>query len=63
MRENGTLNELCPCHEESIPKMRQWIDEIAALGMAASQIAMESEKAVNEKINIEDIKRRVTQNV
>ena len=39
------------------------IDEIAALGMAASQIAMESEKAVNEKINIEDIKRRVTQNV
>ena len=31
--------------------------------MAASQIAMESEKAVNEKINIEDIKRRVTQNV
>lgn len=39
------------------------IDEIAALGMTASQIAMESEKAVNEKINIEDIKRRVTQNV
>ncbi len=39
------------------------IDEIAALGMAAAQIAMESEKAVNEKINIEDIKRRRNQNV
>lgn len=39
------------------------IDEIADLGMAAAQIAMESEKAVNEKINIEDIKRRKNQNV
>ena len=39
------------------------IDEIAALGMAAAQIAMESEKAVNENIKIEDIKRRVKQNV
>lgn len=39
------------------------IDEIAAMGMAAAQIAMESEKAVNEKIKIEDIKRRKNQNV
>lgn len=39
------------------------IDEIAALGMAASQIAMESEKAVNEEINMEEIKRRAKQNV
>lgn len=38
LRENGTLNELCPCHEESIPKMRQWIDEIAALHPHASKI-------------------------
>lgn len=35
------------------------IDEIARLGMAASQVAMESEKAVNEKISFEEIKRRI----
>lgn len=35
------------------------IDEIAQLGMAASQVAMESEKAVNEKISFEEIKRRI----
>lgn len=34
------------------------IDEIAKLGMAASQVAMESEKAVNDKMNFEEIKRR-----
>lgn len=35
------------------------IDEIAKLGMAASQVAMESEKAVNDKMNLEEIKRRI----
>lgn len=34
------------------------IDEIAKLGMAASQVAMESEKAVNDKMNFEEIMRR-----
>lgn len=35
------------------------IDEIARLGMAASQLAMESEKAVNDKMSFEEIKRRM----
>ena len=39
------------------------IDEIARLGMAASQVAMESEKAVNDKMSFEEIKRRVQENV
>ena len=28
LRENGNLNELCPCHAESFPKMRRWIDAL-----------------------------------
>ena len=39
------------------------IDKIARLGMAASQVAMESEKAVNDKMSFEEIKRRVQENV
>ena len=35
------------------------IEEIARLGMAASELAMESKKAVNEKIDIDEIKRRI----
>lgn len=34
-------------------------EESAKLGMAASQVAMESEKAVNDKMNFEEIKRRI----
>ncbi len=34
-------------------------EETAKLGMAASQVAMESEKAVNDKMNFEEIKRRI----
>lgn len=39
------------------------IREVASLGMAASQLAMESEKAVNDKLRIEEIKRRANNNV
>ncbi len=39
------------------------IEEVASLGMAASLIAMESEKAVNDKLSIEEIKRRANNNV
>ena len=35
------------------------IEEIARLGMAASELAMESKRAVNEKIDIDEIKRRI----
>lgn len=35
------------------------IEEIARLGMAASQVAMESEKAVSDKMNFDEIKRRI----
>ena len=38
LRENGNLNELCPCHAESFPKMRRWIDEVAGLHPHAEKI-------------------------
>ncbi len=38
LRENGNLNELCPCHAESFTRMSQWIDEVAELHPHAEKI-------------------------
>lgn len=38
-------------------------EEIARMGMAAASIAMESSRAVNENMNIQELLRRLTRNV
>ena len=38
-------------------------EEIARMGMAAASIAMESSRAVNENMNIQELSRRLTRNV